>query len=278
MQRPAEKQNGGPEVASGAARIKTQINSVQNACRDPGRMRGRVNQYDTPQRREPDRVSCVGPPFHPQSLPIDHIVLYRGGCVGCRVAWCSVLLRVRPWSPAGLVSMRLCLYRTSRDLIVLYWSLWFRSIGVNEQPLPTPAMRPLSLSPLPPSLCSLFCSAPVYSPSSLPCVHGHWLGFGWRLCGGCRRTGQGGSRSRRGADVLVRAARRRQGKRGGAPHVGRRDRRARRVKVSRPRQGCRAAIVAAAACAVCARVCLVCVCNASRRHLPAHTLAPDEAR
>lgn len=80
----------------------------------------------------------------------------------------------------------------------------------NEQPLPTPEMRsPLSLSLSP--CVALFSSAPVYSPSSLPCVHGHWLGFGVALVGE-DAGGQGGNR-----DVVrgcLWGGRRRQGKEG----------------------------------------------------------------
>lgn len=53
------------------------------------------------------------------------------------------------------------------------------------------------------SLCHLFSSAPVYSPSSLPCVHGHWLG--WRFVGGRMQEDRHGGGARavsRGADVV----------------------------------------------------------------------------
>lgn len=227
----------------------------------------------------------------------DRIVLYRGERVVCRVVmrcgviWCGMW--GSPKVPVRLVSMLLCLYRTSRvyRLCVGLWS-WLsaclvsvccrdrqrvRSIGVTSSLFRRPRCGPLFLCPsLPVWICSPPRPCTAHPPSHVYTANGNWPGFGVALVEE-DAGGQGGNRDvvrgRLGPGVDVR------GKRGGSSHVGRREGPTEASKVSRlsPRLSCSDCGVlpgtgCCMCCNVCVCVCLMCVCNASRRHLPTRTL------
>lgn len=183
-------------------KIKPQINSVQNACRPcecwP------LSGCGTPQR---DRglVRVEGLLLRRLSFHWVRVVLYSALLMCSRKSGVVLLRGGSAMVPVRLVSMRLCLYRTSRVYsccIGLCHSLCavsclhivrdrqrVRSIGVTSSLLPPPEMQPLSS--FSPCVCLLVCSLlsrpSVYSPSSLPmCTRplACLLWLRWRLCGG----------------------------------------------------------------------------------------------
>lgn len=198
-----------------------------------------------------------------------------------------VLSRDRPRFPAGLVSMRLCLYRTSRVYRGVLLVFRFGGLLVcNEQPLPTPEMRPpsLSLSSLV-SLCSFVlpqrpCTA--HPPSHVYTAIGS--GFGVALVWRRRRMQEGQTRAGGGLEGLTWfGRRRRQGERrgAGARMSGRREgtQLSRRGGPPSPRPSCSdCGVLPGAGCCMCCRVgvCLVCVMQCISRTLT-HTYTSPES-
>lgn len=233
----------------------------------PGRMQGRL-KCGTPQRRSLVVLVAV----------LDRIVLYRGERVVCRVVmqcgvvWCGVW--GSPKVPVRLVSMRLCLYRTSRvyRLCVGLWSKLsgclvavccrdrqrVRSIGVTSSLFRRPRCGPLFLF-LSPCVAFVLLRARVQPILPPTCTRPLAPALGWRLVGE-DAGGQGGNRDvvrgRLGPGVDVR------GKRGGggSSHVGRREGPTEASKVSRlsPRLSCSdCGVLPGTGCCMC---CIVCVC------------------